>query len=724
LFSRVKVRRRAKKALKDVHLQAALERASSQHNKKHLQASREIPWEEYKQKARAIREKNAGRLPELIERFTREAEKAGARVHRAATPRDAVDAILGLAREKDARLIVKSKSMVSEEIGLNEALEKAGLQVVETDLGEWIIQLAGDRPSHITAPALHLTKEKIAEILSRRLGRAVPPDAGEIVRLARQELRRFFIQADIGISGANLAVAESGTLVIVSNEGNARLVTTLPPVHIALVTAEKFVETLEEATLLLKTLTTASSGKKLTSYVSFITGPSSTTDIEKENVVGAHGPREVHIVILDNGRLALAENADFKDVLYCLKCGGCMLVCPVFQAVGGHVFGGPVYPGGIGTLLTAMTRSLRESRLTLDFCSDCKKCEEFCPVGIPTGELLLKIREDHGPRAWEKALSSIFRSKALAEKGAAILSVLQKAWQKDGYYRSLPLVWARGKRVPLLKTRRNSPDEAGAAAGPKAYLFQGCLVKNFFPEVRESVARALAHFGYRVVTPTDQVCCGAPSHHLGDGKAVRALARKNLRSFAKENPDVIITVCPTGNALLKDLYPRLDPAADRFTDRIQDFSAFMASRGYLPPAKAVEKKEVYYHYPCHYLTELKLGDKPPQLLRELGFDLARQKEPPSCCGFCGVFAARNPRISARLWEKKKNEILSSQAALVATDCPGCLFQIRSGLRAEGSPVRSHHTAELFAEVLDKAGRKGTESRPGRDCQGKDLERNQ
>ena len=697
MFSSLKTRRRAKKALKDVNLQTALRRASSQHNAKYLQASREIPWEEVKQKARAIREKNIGRLPELIERFSREAEKAGARVHRASVPQDAIDTILRIAREKNARLIVKSKSMVSEEVGLNKALEKDGLQVVETDLGEWIIQLAGDRPSHITAPALHLTKEKIAEILSRRLGRTVPADAREIVRIAREELRKHFIQADIGISGANLAVAESGTLVIVSNEGNVRLATSLPPVHIALVTAEKFVETLEEATLLIKALTVASSGKKLTSYVSFITGPSSTTDIEKENVVGVHGPQEVHIVILDNGRLALAENEDFKDVLYCLKCGGCMLVCPVFQSVGGHVFGGPVYPGGIGTLLTAMTRSLRESYRTLDFCADCKKCEEFCPVGIPTGELLLRIKEAKGPRLWEKALSSLFRSKALAEKGAGAMAVLQKAWQKDGYLRRLPLVWTQGKRIPILKPRKGRPGEP--VSGPKAYLFQGCLVKYFFPEVRESVEKSLTYFGYRVVTPPEQVCCGAPSQHLGDIKSVRALAEKNLESFLQADPDVIITVCPTGHALLKNLYPRLDPRASRFTDRIQDFTAFMASKGYLPPAKAAGKKEVYYHYPCHYLTELRLGEKPPQLLRSLGFDLAEQKEPPACCGFCGVFSAKNPRISAHLWNKKKKDILTSRASLVATDCPGCLFQLRSGLQTEGQPVRSHHTAEIFADLL-------------------------
>jgi len=723
LFSRLRTRQRAKKALKDVNLQMALGRASSQHNKKYLQTSREIPWEEYKQKARVIREKNIGQLPELIERFSQEAEKAGARVHRASAPQDAIDTILRIAREKKARLIVKSKSMVSEEIGLNDALEKSGLQVVETDLGEWIIQLAGDRPSHITAPALHLTKEKISEILSRRLGWPVPADAREIVRIAREEMRPHFIQADIGVSGANFAVAESGTLVIVSNEGNVRLTTTLPPVHIALVTVEKFVETLEEATLLIKALTVASSGKKLTSYVSFITGPSSTTDIEKENIVGVHGPQEVHIIILDNGRLALAENEDFKDVLFCLKCGGCMLVCPVFQSVGGHVFGGPVYPGGIGTLLTAMTRSLRESYRTLDFCADCKKCEEFCPVGIPTGDLLLRIKETQGSRLWEKGLSSLFRSKALGENGARVLAVLQKVWQKDGYFRRLPLVWTRGKRIPVLKFRKSRQEEP--ADGPKVYLFQGCLVKYFFPEVRESVVKSLAYFGYRVVTPPEQVCCGAPSHHLGDDKAVRALAEKNLESFAKEDPDVIITVCPTGHALLKNLYPRLDPRASRFAGRIQDFTAFMASKGHLPPARATDKEEVYYHYPCHYLTELRLGDKPPGLLRSLGFDLAEQKEPPACCGFCGVFSVKNPQISAHLWKNKKKDILKSGAPLVATDCPGCLFQLRSGLETEDRTIRSRHTAEIFAELLEQpAPPRNTDSRPGRDCQGKDLKENQ
>jgi L-lactate dehydrogenase complex protein LldF len=699
VFSRLKQKRKVRRALKDVGLQKALHRASSEHNKRYLETKGEIPWEEYKSRARTIREKNISRLPELIDRFTGQATTAGARVHRATTPQEALDIVLRVAREKKARLIVKSKSMVSEEIRLNDFLAKNGFAVVETDLGEWIVQLAGERPSHITAPALHKTKEEIAELLSRHLGRPVPPEPKEIVRAAREEMRGLFTKADIGISGANLAVAESGTLAIVSNEGNARLVTTLPPVHIALVTAEKFVETLEEAATLIKVLTVAASGRKLTTYVSFITGPSSTTDIEKKRIVGVHGPEEVHIIILDNGRLELAKNEDFDEVLYCLKCGGCMLVCPVFQSVGGHVFGGPVYPGGIGTLLTAVTRSLEDAFPTVDFCADCKKCEDFCPVGIQTGRLTVGLKSVKGPGLAERGISGLFRNTARAEKGAEILAGLEKLWQKDGYLRSLPFAWARGKRFPLLKREKEKTEKR--AAGPRVYFFQGCLIKHFFPEVRESVERTLGHFGFQATTPAGQGCCGAPSLHLGDRHSVRKLAEQNLKSFESEDPDFILTACPTGYSLLRDVYPEIDERGARWRDRIFDFTAFLVERGYLvKPAGRPGGASLYYHVPCHYHADLNLRDKPLRLLRSAGFEVATGTEPPQCCGFCGVFTFKNPEISAHLWKHKKKEILESQASLVATDCPGCLFQLRSGLKKERAPVRSFHTAEILARTLE------------------------
>ena len=699
MFSRRKQKKKIKKALDDSSLQKALEKASTHHFKKYNRTKNEIPWDEYKEKAKRVREECVKQLPQLIQKFTEEAEKAGALVYDVSTPEAALATIEKIVRQKNAKLIVKSKSMVSEEMQLNNFFEKKGYRIIETDLGEWIIQIAGEKPSHITAPALHKTKEEVAELLSRHLGKKVPPEPKEIVKLARDEMRKYFIEADIGISGANLAVAESGTLVIISNEGNARLVTSLPPVHIALVTTEKFVETLEQAITLVKTLIPASSGMKLTSYISLITGPSRTTDIEKELVIGVHGPQELHIIILDNGRLKISRDKDLNKILSCLKCGGCMLICPVFQAIGGHVYGGPVYPGGIGVLLTAITQSFNESSSLLDFCADCKKCEEFCPVGIPTGDLIQKIKSRRIPKPWEKILSLFFREKSFSERTAKILSVFQKPFQKNGYLMNVPLAWGKGKSFPAIKPPKHMREKT--KKGKKVYLFQGCLVKFFFPEIRESVVNNLSRSGFHVVTPPDQACCGAPSLHLGNDKDVRKLVLSNLKSFEKENPDYILTVCPTGNSLLKKHYPEIEPKSSQWTDKIFDSTEFMVKKGLLPEIEKTNKEDVYYHYPCHYLNALKLKDEPKKMLNALAFNLREEEEPYACCGFCGVFSIKNPDISARMWQKKKKKIVKSGSELIATDCPGCLLQLRANLKNEKRPFKIFHTAELYERATKK-----------------------
>lgn len=704
-------KKKVKNALQDSSLQKALEKASSQHFNKFNKTKDEIQWEDYKEKAQAIREDCIKRLPQLIQKFRKEAEKAGAHVYQAPTAEEALSIVEKILREKKAKLIVKAKSMVSEELQLRGFLEKKGYKVIETDLGEWIVQLAKERPSHITAPALHKTKEEVAKLLSQHLNKNVPPDPAEITKIAREEMRKYFMEADIGISGANLAVAESGTLCIVSNEGNARLATSLPPVHIAIVTTEKFVDSLEQAASLVKALIIASSGMKMTAYVSFITGPSRTTDIEKELVIGVHGPQEVHIIILDNGRLQISQDENLNKTLNCLKCGGCMLVCPVFQSVGGHVFGGPVYPGGIGILLTAMTQSLKGFSSLLDFCSDCKKCEEFCPMGIPTGDLLLHLKNEQGPKLWERTLSSLFRKKALSEKGAEVLAIVQKIWQKNGYLRGLPLTWTKGKALPPLNLKKSKPPER--KKGAKVYFFEGCLGKFFFPNLRESVYISLSHFGLDVISPSDQVCCGAPSQHLGHKKDVHKMLLKNLKSFEKENPDFIITICPTGNAMLKKTYPQLNPQTSIWSNKVFDFTEFMVMKGYLKNIIKPQKTEdIFYHYPCHYLHELKLHEEPKVLLETLGFNPKEEEKPYTCCGFCGVFSLKNPEISAHLWEKKRKNILKSNISLIATDCPGCLFQFKASLNNENNSFQIFHTAELLAQKIRK------EDRPPRDSKNK------
>lgn len=699
-------RRDTKKALADAGLQKALSKASAQHFLKYQDTSRDPGWRETKDAARAIRRENVARLPELIARFRREAEKTGARTILASTPAEARQEVERICRTNGARLIVKSKSMVSEEIGLNAYLEQHGYRVVESDLGEWIVQLAGERPSHITAPALHKTKEDVAALLGRALGRSVPADIPEMVRIAREELRNVFFQADVGLSGANLAVAESGTLVIVSNEGNARLVTTLPPVHIALISAEKFVADLEQAVPLLKALVTSSSGSKMTSYVSFITGPSRTTDIEKETAVGVHGPREVHIIILDNGRLAAAKDKDGREILTCLKCGGCMFVCPVFQSLGGHVFGGPVYPGGIGGLLSVVTHSLGAGDRAAAFCADCKKCEDFCPVGIRTGDLLLNLKKRRGPAVWESVLSGMFRRSRWQDFGAAAASFFLKPLIRDGRLR---LPRPAGGAFPVPRRRRG---RRASGSGPrKAYLFQGCLIKHFFPEIRDSALELLPRFGYRAVCPEDQGCCGAPSLHLGREGDVRRLAERNLRSFESAAPDVILTFCPTGHALLTKKYPELMPEARRWAGCVRDFTEFMVASGFLAGEKETGRT-AFYHHPCHALHELRLRDEPLRLLRTSGFSPRTEPEPFSCCGFCGVFSLRNPSLSDRFWERKEKAVLESGASLIVTDCPGCLWQMKTKLAARGKSYEVKHSAEVLREaVCGNRSLRGADYRP-------------
>ena len=314
-------------------------------------------------------------LPLLEEKVT----AAGGRVHWASDAEEANGIVLEIANRHGVRSIVKSKSMVSEEIGLNHALEAAGIRAYETDLGEFIVQLAGQKPSHITAPALHMTKEEIAELFREKLGVDARPVPEELTELARQRLRGEFLDAGMGISGGNFLIAETGTLLIVTNEGNGRMSTTLPPVHVAVVGIEKVIPDWESAAVLLKLLARSTSGSKITAYNTCITG------------VREGGPKEFHLVLLDNGRSRILADEIAREALLCIRCGACMNICPVYNNVGGHAYGA-VYQGPIGAMLTPLLMGTRIAG-GLPFASTlCGACAEFCPVMIPIPEILLHLR--------------------------------------------------------------------------------------------------------------------------------------------------------------------------------------------------------------------------------------------------------------------------------------------------------------------------------------------
>ncbi|MBT3388998.1 MAG: iron-sulfur cluster-binding protein [Chloroflexi bacterium] len=344
----------------------------------------ELPeWEELRQIASDIRAHTIQHMDAYLTKFEQNFTAAGGQIHFAATDKDACQIVTDIAKEHGVKTAVKSKSMATEEIGLNDALAKAGIQAIETDLGEYIIQLAGTGPSHILAPAVHLKKEEIADIFTEKLGVDAPPDPQQLTRIARETLRAEFLKADMGISGGNFLIAETGTLVMVTNEGNGRMVSTMPELQVAIVGFDKIIPDWESLTIFLKLLARSATGQKMSTYTQFITGPRRSDD--------EGGPKEFHIVIIDNGRSKILKDPVGRDVLKCIRCSACANNCPVYQNVGGFAYGWFI-SGPIGAIYTPQILDTQAAR-ELPFASTlCGACGDVCPVKIPIPDILRHLR--------------------------------------------------------------------------------------------------------------------------------------------------------------------------------------------------------------------------------------------------------------------------------------------------------------------------------------------
>ncbi len=395
------------RALTNSTLRRALEKSTSVSQDKRREALAQIPhWKALREEASRIRSESIRRLPEWVRRFTQQAKRNGMKVHYARTAEDARAWVLRILQEHGVRRVVKSKSMTTEEIGLNPALEAAGLEVLETDLGEFILQLAHEPPSHITAPALHKTRREIADLFRRTLGYAGPEDPEALTRFARDTLRQAFFRAEAGITGANFLIAETGSVVVVENEGNARLTLTLPPLHIVVAGIDKVIPRWQDAAPLLRLLAPSATGQIQTTYVSVISGP--------EPDPASPGPQEIHIILVDHGRSQIAAHPEFWEILKCIRCGACSLVCPVFQVIGGQTYGS-VYSGPIGIVLSPLLFQEREDFQKLPFLSSlCGACRDVCPVGIDLPALILKARQHaQSQQSWTLKMLLWFWTRAM-----------------------------------------------------------------------------------------------------------------------------------------------------------------------------------------------------------------------------------------------------------------------------------------------------------------------
>jgi len=440
-------------ALANPTLQKALDQNAERRERGRERAFSTLPNPEHtSQEAAQIRRQTIDNLEEYLAQFIKRAQENGIQVH---GPLDAHAAALStaeIAKEHNARLIVKSKSMVSEEIELNQTLEAAGIQVVETDLGEFIVQLRGESPGHIITPAIHLLRKDVARTFTNELNVPYSTDVTEMTETARRVMRKDFLSADVGISGVNFGVAETGTLCIVTNEGNGRMVSTIPPIHIALMGIERLVPSLENMAVLLQVLPRSATGQNLTSYVSLIQRPRAGAE--------ADGAEERHLILIDNGRLAM-HHSQFQDALLCLRCGACLNACPVFREIGGHTYGS-AYPGPIGSIVSPGLFGIKQYGHLSKASTLCGACTEVCPAGIDFTKLLLRTREEYvksTPQpAWLRAGMQLFTwmmaSKGRYHRVQSIATIFLRILPNRGgwLYRLPPPLsgWTRSRDFPPL----------------------------------------------------------------------------------------------------------------------------------------------------------------------------------------------------------------------------------------------------------------------------------
>lgn len=687
---------------------------------------------------RAAKDEVIARQPEFLNQFKAAAEAAGAIIYEAHTAEDANAYIYKLCQRKGIDLVVKSKTMVSEETELNPYLEVRGIQAVETDLGEWVAQLDHERPSHMVMPIIHKTRQQVGTTLTNATGRQISlENVAEQVAVIRREHRNAFLNAGMGISGANALIAESGTVMMITNEGNGRLVTALPPVHVVMAGIEKLLPTFADAINQLRLLARSATAQHITSYTTFLTGPATPS-------------KEMHIILLDNGRSAMRADPRFKDALRCIRCAACANVCPPYQQVGGHAFG-YIYSGAIGLVVTPFHHGLEAGAGPQSLCVSCNACETVCPVEIPLPSLILDVRQRvtqaRGlPPIKKLAFAALARPKLFnlltrlassgqypLTRGRNYLSTRSlglfahvpglRGLARLVRWRSLPTFAPRPLR-DRLATLTSVPGTIPLAQSGTPPLtvcyFAGCMTDRLYPEMGEAVITVLRAFGVRVTYPPKQNCCGLPALNSGDRRHGAHMARQTIvmleEALRSSQADYILSASTSCVATMIQDYLRLFEDLNQagwlqrtraLREKIVDFTSFLDAI-LLPQASAplaqfvnhTHKPVVTYHDSCQSCNALGLGPEARRIIRDfLGLELREMPQSTVCCGFGGSVSLEHGEMAARLLNNKLNNAESTGATIIVADNPGCLMHLRGGVDVQGKSLRVLHLAQLIAECL-------------------------
>ena len=658
-------------------------------------------FNEYRHGIRKIKERSIDNLDKLLERFMEEAQKRGAHVYVARDGPDAISYIMNILKQKQARLIIKSKSLTSEEIEFNEPFEKAGYEVYETDLGEWIMQVAREKPFHLVFPAVHKTTPEVAELFSRAYQKAIEGDISAIMKFVRETLRRIFLSADVGVSGANVAIAENGAIVLETNEGNGRLVTSIPKIHIVLMGMEKIVERVEDAIPLIRGHAVSATGQRTTTYVSIIAG--------RSPLAGDDG-REMHIVILDNGRSRMREDSWFREALYCIRCGACMNICAPYSVSGGHVFG-YIYPGPIGIPWTANVHGLDKAKFA-HLCISCGLCKEICPAEIDIPMMIARVKEldveKHGQLKVNRILESY-------ESYAPILSSIAPLWNwlmRRGLVRALMEKLTgidRNRPLPEFKRntfmkwyRRNADRLRAGGSGKKVALFVDFFANYIEPQLAITLVEALARAGVEVVVP-EQKTSGYPYILYGDLKEAEKVARYNVEKlypYVKDGYD-IISIEPTATYSLRESYPKLlnnseeSLAIASKTYEALEYLWMLVQQGKIAVDKTLSGR-AGFHIPCHE-RGLSYGKYAIALLREAGLDV-EIRETGMCCGMAGTFGLKKGtlgiELSLAIGEQLFKQFKDNNLDFIVTESSVCKIQLE-----QGTGLQVFHPLKLLGDAL-------------------------
>lgn len=675
----------------------------------------------------AAKDDAVSNLEELLPQTVEAMKQNGFQVYMAEDAKQACDYIAEIV---GSHLVVKSKTNTGKEIGITKRLQEQGATVYETDLGDRLAQLEGKgKAAHTLAPACHLTRVECAELLSKDLGENLPADPEILVGAARRSLREAFLKAEVGISGANAIAADTGAVFLTENEGNIRCVTSIPKVHIVIAGIEKIVRHFSDGLTVVRSASTYGCGQDIGTYVSIIDGVSRFSHPAMDSFNKAQGPEEVHVVFLKQGRKE-AIDAGCQSVLYCLNCGGCLNTCPVYNSIGENF--GYKYLGGRGTVFTLFHtgNSEKVDEAGLSLCIGCGRCEESCPLQMPTPQMILKMRADkaasEGNGLIKDSVFHMLGSNALAplmhvgrtvqhlpfkpeNKNNATMrfdiSKLVPGAPKD---RLLPTL-AKQSFTEIIKNKSSLKYPKGRVA-----VFGGCMVNYAYPQLGLDLFDVLTVNQIAVCHYEQEACCGLPAIMSGDIKEATRMAVENVEGFSSEEFDYLLFLCPSCATTVKEKWEtliqntgdeKLIQKYKKIQSKVMDVSDYLVNVLHITPPELPEPVSVTWHDPCHLVRGLGISKEPRQLLEKIGAEFKEMDEPNSCCGFGGSFSLFHYDVSRSVNDEKIARISDTNAQYVATGCPGCIMHLKDGLYRNQKNQEAVHIISLLAKAYRQGGSK-------------------